>query len=190
MVSCSAELDHGSVVRNLASLVAAGMTSAALVDPRTWEPAKPAETDNAGKDFTSMEIRLATAGRCGVITSASPWPAVTGQATAKSSVAANTNFLAQFVGATSRTALAVLAECCNGVVLVDLAGTAPMATFRYSEPRFRSSSTSRTKSPSMVLSFRAQPNDKALKQMLLMLRGMPSLKPAIMARARFVKRGC
>src|ERR1019366_2703265 len=174
MVSCPAELDHGSVVRNVVSLVAAGMTSAALVDPRTWEPAKPVETGNAGKDVTAMEICLATAGICGVITSASPWPAVTGQATAESSVAAKTNFLAQFVGTTSRTVLAALAECWNGGVLVDLAGTAPMAASRCSEPRSKSSSTSRTTSPSMVLCFWAQPNDRALKQMLLMLRGMPS----------------
>src|ERR1019366_733572 len=51
-------------------------------------------------------------------------PAPTGQATAKSSVAAKTNFLAQFVGTSCRTVLAVLAECCNGVVLVDLADPA------------------------------------------------------------------
>jgi hypothetical protein len=111
MVPFSAELDHSSVVRNLISLVAAGMTSAALVDPRTWESAKPVETGTAGKkDVTALEICLATAGIRGAISSAPLLPAAGGQATAKSNVAAKTNFLAQFAGTTSRTVLAVLAE--------------------------------------------------------------------------------
>lgn len=76
-------------------------------------------------DVTAMESFIATAGICVVIRTASLCPAVTGQATAKSSVAAKTNFLAQFVGPRSGALLAALAECGSRAKLVNVADTAP-----------------------------------------------------------------
>src|SRR5580700_7782952 len=55
--------------------------------------------------------------------------------------------------------------------------------FSRSGSRSRSEITSRITSRSMVFLFSAHPNDRALKQRLLMLRGMPSLCSAIRLRA-------
>ena len=62
-------------------------------------------------------------------------------------------------------------------------------SFLRNGPRSRSATTWRTTSRSIGLCRSADPSDNALKQRLLMLRGMPSLHRVMSASASLVNRG-